>query len=156
MDRWWSAAAAAVLAGAALLVVAAPASSSGVSIRVTPSQGLVDGQTVTVSGRGLPRADQGAAETWFVTQCTDAVRGHLDAARDTSHCDVAAAKAVHVSPRGTFSTRFQVIAGIVGDGYCGSDGHNVCVIGVGTAQGEGTVARIEFQGPPATTTTTTG
>ena len=86
-------------------------------------------------------------ETWFVTECTDAVRGHLDAARETSHCDVSAAKAVHVSPRGTFSTRFPVIGGIVGDGYCGSDGHNTCVIGVGTAQGRGTVARIGFRDP---------
>ena len=39
---------------------------SDVTIRVTPSRGLVIGQTVTVSGRGLLHSSTGATQTWFV------------------------------------------------------------------------------------------
>ena len=46
-----------------------------VSVKVTPSRGLVDGQVVTVSGRGLARTYAGKPLTWFVTECTAAVRG---------------------------------------------------------------------------------
>jgi hypothetical protein len=145
MERWWSVAAAVVLVGAALLTVAGPAGASGVSVRVTPNQGLVDGQTVTVTGRGLTPTRDGSPQTWFVTECTDAVSGRMNAAKDTPHCDVTAAKVVHVTKHGTFTARFQVVTGIIGDGYCGSDGYETCVIGVGTAQGQGSVARIGFK-----------
>ena len=44
----------------------------------------------------------------------------------------------------------------VGDGYCGTAGHATCVLGVGTAQGLGTIVRIMFKtAPPAATTATT-
>jgi hypothetical protein len=149
MSRWskkrWPAAALAVLApGAAVLAEAAPAGAASVSVRVSPDRGLVNGQVVTVSGHGLVRSYGGSAQTWFATECTAAVHGRMSPATDTSHCDITDAKAIHVAHNGSFSTHFRVRTGIVGDGYCGSDGHASCVIGVGTAAGLGTVVKINF------------
>ena len=48
---------------------------------------------------------------------------------------------------GTFTARFRVMTGIIGDGYCGTPGHATCVIGVGDVQGQGTVVRITFKVP---------
>jgi hypothetical protein len=148
--------------GAAFSALPAQAGTPGVVVKVSPSQGLKAGQTVTVSGHGLPKASGGKPQTWFVTECTAAVRGRVDPATDTPHCDITRAQALRVSAKGTFSARYRVTTGIVGDGYCGSAGHTTCVIGVGTAAGSGTVVRITFkatQAPPAaisTTTSTTG
>ncbi len=131
---------------------AAAAQSSALSVKVTPDHGLVNGQAVTVSGHGVARTDGGSSVTWFVTECTASVRGRMNPATDTPHCDVTDAQAIRVSRKGTFSTRFHVRSGIVGDGYCGTAGHASCVIGVGNAKGQGTVVRITF----ATATTAAG
>ena len=77
----------------------------------------------------------------------------------TPHCNLTDAKVIRVARNGTFSTRFRVVAGIVGDGYCGTAGHLSCVIVVGTAQGLGTDVRVTFKSPvsestPSSTTTT--
>jgi hypothetical protein len=155
MSRWsrcrWPAAALAVLApgAAALLAEAAPAGAA-VSVKVSPDHGLVNGQVVTVSGHGLVRSYDGAAQTWFATECTAAVHGHMSPATDTSHCDITDAKAIRVAKDGAFSTRFRIRTGIVGDGYCGSDGHASCVIGIGTSDGLGTVVKITFADPGTT------
>src|SRR5580700_2804611 len=82
----------AVLALAVLAAVAIPASparagSSGLVVKVTPTRGLVDRQTVTLTGRGLT-AGGGNARTWFVAECTVAVRGRMNPATDTPHCDL--------------------------------------------------------------------
>jgi hypothetical protein len=149
----------AAVAGAAVLsaLLAAPAAAgtTGVSVKVTPDWGLVNGQVVTVSGRGLAHAGSGKGLTWFVTECTAAVKHRLDPSTDTPHCDVTHAKAIRVSHNGTFSAKFRVRAGIIGDGYCGTDGHTTCVIGVSTAEGQGRVVKIAFVTPAATTTTST-
>ena len=73
----------------------------------------------------------------------------MNPATDTPHCDITHAQAIRVSPNGTFSSHYRVTTGIIGDGYCGTAGHATCVIGVGTAQGLGTVVRITFKTPPA-------
>lgn len=148
------------LVGAATLVTsaptAAPASAQaltgtpGMMIKVSPNHGLRSGQTVIVTGRGLPRSAGTSSRTWFVTECTAAVRGRVDPDTDTPHCAISDAQALKVSSTGTFTARYRLTAGIIGDGYCGTAGHATCVIGVGTAQGLGTVTRIAFKVPPST------
>jgi hypothetical protein len=144
--------------GSAVLAVPAQAGSPRLVVKVTPSQGLKPGQNVAVTGRGLPKSSGGSPRTWFITECTAAVRGRMNPSTDTPHCDIAHAQALRVSANGTFSSHYRVTAGIIGDGYCGTVGHVTCVIGVGTAQGLGTVVRIGFKTPatpPASTTTST-
>ncbi len=166
MYRWRAATvgvAALTLPGAALAALAvlpsSPAGASGLSVRVTPSRGLVDGQVVTVSGRGLARTYAGKPLTWFVAECTASVERRMNPSTDTPHCDVTEAKAIRLSRHDTFSTRFDVETGIIGDGYCGSDGHDTCVISIGNARGQGTVLHITFRDPavpaPSTNSTTT-
>ena len=67
---------------------------------------------------------------------------------DTPHCNITDAQGIRVARNGSFTTRFHVRTGIIGDGYCGTVGHPSCVIGIGTAQGLGTVVKITFA-PPA-------
>lgn len=127
----------------------------GPSVRVTPNRALVEGELVRVTGRGLTRPAEEDRETWFVIECTSAVRGHVNPSTDTAHCDVTAAHGVRVAHNGSFSTTYRVRTGIVGDGYCGTPGHLSCVLGVGTARGRGTVVRITFKSRTRPTTTST-
>jgi hypothetical protein len=118
-------------------------------VTVSPSHGLTNGQSVTVTGKGFPKPGSGSGVTWFVTECTTAVHGRLNASTDAAHCDVTSAKAVHLSKTGTFTAHYRVETGIIGDGYCGTTGHLTCVIGVGTANGSGATFNVTFRGPPA-------
>jgi hypothetical protein len=159
MQRW-TVALVALAGGVAAAVPALPAQAGtpGMVVKITPNQGLKAGQMVTVSGHGLPKASGGKPQTWFVTECTAVVRGRVDPATDTPHCDITHAMALKVNGKGTFNSRYRLRTGIIGDGYCGTPGHATCVIGVGTAQGAGTVVRITFKtaaGPPTTSSTTT-
>jgi hypothetical protein len=149
MHRCWAAAVltAGVLCALAL-AASPPAGASGVTAKVSPNKGLVAHQSVTVSGKGLPRASGPNTQTWFVAECTAAVQGHLDPSTDTGHCDLTHAETLKVSRSGTFSTHYRVTTGIVGDGYCGTPSHLTCVLTVATSQGQGTVARITFKSPP--------
>ncbi len=158
MYRWSVAAVVlAGIAGSAALAAPAAAGTPGVVVRVTPSQGLQSGQTVTITGRGLQKASDGSARTWFVAECTTAVRGRMNPSTDTPDCDITHAQPLRVARNGTFTAHYRVTAGIIGDGYCGTVGHASCVIGVGTADGLGTVARITFKTPvPPASTSTTG
>lgn len=135
--------------------IAGPASAAHTtpSVKVSPGRGLVNGQIVTISGQGFSRPARGSGLTWFVIECTSSVRNRLNPAADTPHCDVADARAIKVRHDGTFSTKFPVRVGIVGDGYCGTAGHSSCVIAVSTAKGQGTVVKISFATPRPTTTT---
>lgn len=147
-----------VIAATSSILLAGPASAgnSAISVKVTPDRGLVNGQEVTVSGHGLSRSPAGSGLTWFITECNAAVHGRVNPATDTSHCDVTDAKAIRISRDGTFSTKFRVRAGIIGDGYCGAAGRISCVLGVSTAKGQGTVVKVTFAPPtPPTTSTTT-
>jgi len=160
MHRW--SAAPFALSGllcAAVLGTLAPASpaagASGISVKVTPDKGLVDGQAVTITGRGLARSSDGKPLTWFVAECTAAVQGRMNPSTDTPHCDITGAQAIRVRANSTFTARFRVLTGIVGDGYCATPGHASCVIGVGNALGQGTVVRITFKAPPSTATAPT-
>ncbi len=146
-SRWQAAALVALGAGAALGAEALPAGASGVSAKVSPNHGLVNGQVVTVSGHGLTRSYDGTAETWFAAECTAAVHGRMSTDADTPHCNITDAQGIRVARNGSFATRFHVRTGIIGDGYCGTVGHPSCVIGIGTAQGLGTVVKITFASP---------
>jgi hypothetical protein len=138
-----------------LLAGSASAGSTALAVKVSPDRGLVNGRVVTVSGRGLSRSGTGSGLTWFVTECTAAVRGRMNPAKDTPHCDVTDARGIRLGHDGSFSTKFHVRAGVVGDGYCGTMGHTSCVIAVATARGQGTVVKISFATPSTTTSTTT-
>ena len=157
MQRWTvgATALAGVLGSAVLPALAAQAGTPGMVVKVTPGQGLKAGQVVTVSGHGLPKAAGTSPQTWFLTECTAAVRGRVDPSTDTPHCDITHAQGIKVSKAGTFSTHYRLTTGIIGDGYCGTPGHATCVLGVGTAQGLGTVVRISFKTAPAPTPPTT-
>ena len=85
----------ACLAALALSPLVAPtpagagqAPTGGLAARVTPSRGLVGGQTVTVTGRGFGKPPSKGAPAWFVTECTSGVRGHMNPTTDTAHCDI--------------------------------------------------------------------
>ena len=132
---------------AASLTLASPAGASGLSVKVSPSKGLTNGKTVTVVGTGLPKSADGTnIGTWFADECNALVTGKLSPA-DTPHCDVSVAKVLKVTKHGTFSVKFKVATGTVGDGACGTTGHLTCVIGIGTASGQGTVVKITFKNP---------
>ncbi len=158
MHRWAVAGVAAALGcgcgtATALLGAVSPAAPAGATrpratVTVSPSRGLTAGQTVTITGKGFPKPSGGSPVTWFVTQCTTAVHVHLNTSTDTPHCDVTSAKAVHMGKNGTFTAHYRVETGIIGDGYCGTVGHLTCVIGVGTANGTGSVVKITFRSPP--------
>jgi len=143
-----------LLSGAVVGSLAAPptpaAAASGISVKVSPNRGLVDGQTVTITGRGLARSSDGKPLTWFAAECTAAVQGRMDPSTDTPHCDVTDAQAIRVRTNGTFTAHFRVETGIIGDGYCGTAGHISCVVGVGDVEGQGTVVRIGFKTPAPT------
>ena len=159
MKRWSRAALAGCAAGcvalpAALADSAGTAGASGISVRVTPDRGLAPGQNVTITGHGLGRPAGNGTPKWFVTECTAAVRGRMNPTTDTPHCDITHAQSIRISGGGSFTAHYRVVTGIVGDGYCGTAGHNTCVIAVGTASGKGTAVRVTFQSPPPPTTTT--
>jgi hypothetical protein len=157
MHRWSVGviALAGAIGGVVLGSVPAQAGTPGMVVKVTPNQGLRPGQSVAVSGHGLPKPAGSDPQTWFVTECTAVVHGRMDPSTDTPHCDITHAQAVKVTKSGTFRTRYRLTTGIIGDGYCGTAGHATCVIGVGTAQGLGTVVRIRFKKPAVATSTTT-
>jgi hypothetical protein len=162
LDRWWATVAAALVAaasGAFFIIAPGPAGASGIYVKVSPNQHLTHGQWVTVSGHGLPRIN---GQTWFVDQCTAAVQHRMNPAKDTQHCDLTAAKVLKIGRNGSFSLRYRVLTGIVGDGYCGTHGHLTCVLTIADAAGGGTVVKIGFKAPawhsvtPTTTSSTTG
>ncbi len=130
-----------------LSALALPAGANpGYSIKVTPDTGLVKGETVTVTGSGFPSATGGAANTYFMAECTSAVTGALNAT-DTGHCNIGAVQQVTVTQAGTFSTKIKLVTGVVGDGACGTTGHLTCVIGVGNTTADGTAVQITFKAP---------
>jgi hypothetical protein len=136
---------------ATVLLGTAPAGASGLSVKVSPAKGLTNGKVVAITGKGLGKSAHGSTGTWFASECTAAVIGKLSPA-DASHCAISTAKALTVSAKGTFSTKFKVLTGTVGDGQCGVPGSLTCVIGVGTATGQGTVIKITFKKAAGTKT----
>jgi hypothetical protein len=141
-----AAVAGAALATSSVLVAAAPAGASGLSIKVSPSTRLTNNQAVTITGSGLGRSTHGSIATWFASECTSKAIGVRSLDPDFSpHCAPLIVKALHVSPRGTFSAKFRVATGAVADDFCGTPGHLTCLIAVGTATGRHVTATIKFK-----------
>jgi len=120
-------------AGVAGLGAVPPAGASGIIVKVTPSNGLKKGQTVKVTGSGLPYATGGAPNQFFMAECTSAVTAVLNTS-DTGHCNIGAVQSLNVSPQVAFTAKIKLMTGVVGDGKCGVKGHLTCVIGVGVAR----------------------
>jgi hypothetical protein len=154
MLRWFTAGIGVFVLGfATLTALPAPvagAAGPAITVKVNPNHRLVGGQSVTVSGKGLVKTYKGKPQTWFIAQCTGAVRGRLEVKTDTPHCNAGGAKQIMLGKKGTFSTHFTVVTGTVGDGSCGTAGNTTCVIGVGTVTGLGTVVKITFKPVAAT------
>jgi hypothetical protein len=149
--RWIAGIGVIVTAFVSLLALPGPVADAAgprITVKVSPNHGLVGGQSVTVSGRGLVKTYHGSPQTWFIAQCTAAVKGHLDVKTDTPHCNAGGAKQITLGKKGAFSTPFMVVTGTVGDGSCGTAGNSTCVIGVGTVTGLGTVVMIQFKATP--------
>jgi len=126
--------------------VVPPAGASGIVVKVSPSKGLKKGETVKVTGSGLPYATAGAPNQFFMAECTTAVTAVLNTS-DTGHCNIGAVQSLNVSQAGAFTAKIKLVTGVVGDGKCGVKGHLTCVIGVGDLTQQGTVVKITFKRP---------
>ena len=96
------------------------------TITVSPSTGLKNGETVTITGSGFT-----AGDSLYAVQC-------LVAATSAAGCDTTGATPITANSDGTLpSTTFKVTAGTIGSGACGTTAANVrdCVITVATAAG---------------------
>ena len=108
--------------GAARLPVP-PAPVVHLKATVSPSTGLVDGQTVTVRWHGYT-----AGKVVNVLECS-----RIDLATASSAgCDFSNADILHPDPTGSGSLQMQVVSGAVGDGTCDA-AHAGCSIVVNNA-----------------------
>jgi hypothetical protein len=129
----------AAVTAAFVLASSAPASAATPTVTASPSTGLVNGQTVTLTGSGYE-----ANHAIFVLECSSSA--------GASACDVSHLKPVTTSATGTFSTTFTVATGAIGDGTC-NPGQS-CIIAAGDASGVGGAANITFKAPATKTPTT--
>ncbi len=96
------------------------------TVTVTPSNGLKNGQSVTITGSGFT-----AGESVYAVEC-------LVTATGAAGCNTAGATAITVNADGTLpSTTFTVATGTIGTGTCGTNAANAhgCAISVSTATG---------------------
>jgi hypothetical protein len=84
--------------------------------KVTPSQGLTNGQTVTVSWSGFTPGN-----TINIVQCSNRTAG------DASACDLKSGKILQPNPTGSGSLEMQMVTGPVGTGICDAD-HSDCQV----------------------------
>ena len=143
------------MVGAAALAASAPGAARRASPSRSPPAAASERPDASSSRPGLAKYAGGKPLTWFADQCTAAVTGRLNPSTDTPHCDITARPGAEGGAQRQRHGPFKVTTGIIGDGYCGTAGHATCVIGVGTAQGLGTVVRITFKAPAASASTTT-
>jgi hypothetical protein len=103
------------------------------TITITPSNGLADGQTVTITGVGFQPG-------WVnVVQCGEPPED------SGSNCELSDLQSTTVAADGTFSYQMavnRVISTLNGDIDC--TGTDVCAIGVGTSPGRGDDSPIGF------------
>jgi hypothetical protein len=103
---------------------------------VTPSTGLTNHKTVTVSGSGFKPRDQ-----VYITECQANAKGEAG-------CDIATAIPVTISSKGLLpKTKFKVVTGTVGNGKCGTAAANLkkCAVSAGNITGgDSAVFKIVF------------
>jgi len=120
--------------------------SHGLVVHVTPSRGLVNAQTITVSGTGLPKSHDGSIHTWFVSLCVPKAAKVRNLDPDYSpYCSPTVVESLHVLPGGTFSAPFKVATGKIGSGHCGVPRHDTCLVAVGTGEGQHVVVTVKFK-----------
>ncbi len=124
---------------------------AGPSITVSPSTGLKNGDTVTITGSGFT-----AGDSLYAVQC-------LATATSAAGCNAAGATPITANSDGTLpSTTFKVTTGTIGTGTCGTSASDLsgCVISVSNATaGDAAHAAITFAaltGPTITVSPSTG
>jgi hypothetical protein len=98
-----------VLTLGAPLAPIAPAGAADVHVvTVTPSTGLSDGQTVTVSGSGF--FEHPVSNEWLVSMCDPAVLATIELRVALDHCDITTPPNVYaqIDEAGNFSVPFPV------------------------------------------------
>ncbi len=138
--RRWLAAPAAVAALVAASVVGATGAGAAASMTVTPSTGLAGGQTVQVTGTGLPTSAEVAIVECIATATTQA------------GCDTADAVLAPTDANGNIATTsFTVKTGTIGNGTCGTTTSDLtCLLVIGSLTGTTLAyAPITFASPAA-------
>jgi hypothetical protein len=115
------------------------ASAATPKLVVTPSTGLTNHKTVTVSGTGFKPKD-----TVYITECQVSAKGEAG-------CDIFLATPVKISAKGVLAkTKFKVVTGTVGNGKCGTTASNLkkCAVSAGNVSGgDSAVFKITFAKP---------
>ncbi|MGA7835591.1 MAG: neocarzinostatin apoprotein domain-containing protein [Acidimicrobiales bacterium] len=126
-----------------LLADASMAFATGPGVSVTPSTGLTNGQSVTITGSNFTPGDSVYAVECLLTATTEA------------GCDTSTATPISVSATGALpSTTFKVATGAIGNGTCGTTATNYasCIIEVATLTGtDRGVSTIDFVAPAVAT-----
>jgi neocarzinostatin family protein len=121
------------------LVNITSASAATPKLVVTPSTGLTNHKTVTVSGTGFKAKDQ-----VYITECQATAKGEAG-------CDIFLAVPVKITAAGVLpKTKFKVATGTIGNGKCGTLASNLrkCAVSVGNASGgDSAVFKIVFAAP---------
>jgi hypothetical protein len=106
---------------------------------VTPSTGLKNHSSLTVSGTGFKPKD-----SVYITECQTTAKG-------ATGCDILTATPVTITAAGVLpKTKFKVITGTIGNGKCGTAAANLkkCAVDAGNASGgDSAVFKIVFAAP---------
>jgi|SRR5664280_165561 len=120
-------------------VFSTSASAATPKLVVTPSTGLTNHKTVTVSGTGFKPKDN-----VYITECQANAKGEAG-------CDILTATPVKISAKGVLpKTKFKVATGTIGNGKCGTAASNLrkCAVTAGNASGgDSAVFKIVFAAP---------
>jgi Neocarzinostatin family len=126
----------------ALLADASIAFAGGPGVSLSPSTGLTNTQSVTLTG-----ADFTAGDSVYAIEC-------LATATTRAGCDTSTVVPMTVSPQGTLpSTYFKVVTGKIGTGSCGTSAadYAACIIEVANAGGtDRGIATMDFVAPAVT------
>ncbi len=125
-----------------LVADASIAFATGPGVSVSPSTGLTNGASVTITGSNFT-----AGDSLYAVEC-------LETATTEAGCDTSTATPITAGSTGALpSTTFKVVAGPVGNGACGTTATNYadCIIEVATVTGtDRGVATIDFVAPAVT------
>lgn len=117
---------------------------SGPGVEITPSTGLKDGSSVTITGSGFADGDSLVA-----VEC-------LDTATTPAGCDTSSAQGITATSTGALPpTTYKVVAGTIGTGKCGTTAANYddCVIEVAEVSGaDQGFSTIDFAAPAVSVT----
>jgi len=106
---------------------------------VTPSTGLKNHSSVTVSGTGFKPKD-----SVYITECQANAKGEAG-------CNIDTAVPVTITSKGLLpKTKFKVITGTIGNGKCGTAASNLkkCAVSAGNVSGgDSAVFKITFAAP---------